>query len=130
MRPLCRAAPILVFLLAVACSRGKLAGGVSDSTFVATMAELNRTMGGSARDSAARSAARAAVLRKHGVTAEQLEDAARALADDPQRAAAVWQAIEDRAMRRDSVPPRPGTTTPGAIKAPSGTKAPGTTKRP
>jgi hypothetical protein len=130
MRPLCRAAPTLFFLLAAACGRGKLAAGVSDSTFVATMAELNRAMGGSARDSAARSAARAAVLRKHGVTAEQLEDAARALADDPERAAAVWQAIEDRAMRGDSAPPRPGASPPGAIKAPSGTKAPGTTRRP
>jgi hypothetical protein len=82
------------------------------------MAELNRTMGSAGRDSAARSAARAAVLRKHGVTAEQLEDAARALADDPDRAAAVWQAIEDRAFPRDSTAARRGAAPAGATKRP------------
>jgi hypothetical protein len=104
MRRLRRACPAILLIAAAACSRGELAPGVTDSTFVATMADLNRVRTGSLRDSGARSAARAEVLRKHAVTPEQLEEAARALADEPDRAAAVWQAIEERAARRDSAP--------------------------
>ena len=45
------------------------------------------------------SAARAAVLRRHGFTVPSLEAAATALARDPERAAAIWQRIENPPAR-------------------------------
>ena len=86
-----------VALLAGGCRRGEIVNGVSDSAFVATMAELRAISRGSDTDSVSRARARQAVLQRRGLTAERLEQAARALADDPDRAAAIWQAIELRA---------------------------------
>jgi hypothetical protein len=70
---------------------------VSDSTFVATMTELRRIEADHAMDSTARDSARTAILRRNGVTPQELEEAARAMADNPDRALAVWRSIEQRA---------------------------------
>lgn len=71
--------------------------GVSDSAFVASMADLRR-IGAVGADSTATSAARRRVLQQRGLTTEQLERAARALAADPERATAIFEAIQRRAV--------------------------------
>lgn len=82
---------------------------MSDSTFVATMAELRRVQSDPTLDSARRADARRAVLQGRGLTAEALERAARALADDPERAALVLQAIDRKmaTLPADSAPRAP-----------------------
>ena len=74
----------------VACRQGDLAAGVSDSTFVATMTALTRINQEEAGDSASRAAARDSVLQSRGLTRDDLERAAKALEDDPARAAELW----------------------------------------
>ena len=91
----------LLALLVVACTGGELVPGVREATFVATMAELRRAEG-TVLDSAARAAARRRILQQRGLSVDQLERAARALAADPPRAVAVWQEIERRAVASDS----------------------------
>jgi hypothetical protein len=80
-----------------ACGSGDITAGVSDSTFVATIAELRRIQNDASLDSARRVQTRQAVLQRRGLTPDRLEQAARALAGDPERAVAVWQAIDRRA---------------------------------
>ena len=70
---------------------------MSDSTFVATMTELRRIETDPAMDSTARDSARTAILRQNGITPAELEQEARAMANDPERALGVWRAIERRA---------------------------------
>lgn len=93
-----RRIPSLVFaVLALAisgCRHGKVTLGVSDSTFVATIAKLHSINADTSLDSASRAAARDTVLQREGVTAEQLERVARAMASDPQHALDVWTAIQ------------------------------------
>ena len=93
---------------ATACSElGGPPADVDDSTFVATMVELHKVDSMRTRDTAAIGAARRAVLVKHGVTAERLERTARALADDPERASALWGAITSRLTTPKTKPPQP-----------------------
>jgi hypothetical protein len=91
----------------VGCARGDIVPGVSDSTFVSTMAELHRAEG-STTDTAALAAARKRILQQRGLTVEVMDRAARALANDPKRAADVFDAIEKRAIEA------PATPTPAA----------------
>ncbi len=95
---------IALLMVAAACGKSELAAGVSDSAFVTTMAELRQVSANRTQDSAQIAAARAAVLQRRGLTTQQLEHAAQVLADDPDRAAKVWQAI---AKRADSSAVRP-----------------------
>ena len=76
-----------------ACRGGPLGGGLSDSTFVAVMTGLRRVNTAEGLDSARRVRARDSVLQSRDLTAAQLERAARAIGDDPDRALAVWQQI-------------------------------------
>ena len=101
-------------LAAGACGRDTITDGVTDSAFVATMAELERVERAPGMDSSARVAARAAALQRRGLTPEQIVAAAGALAEDPERALALYRAI-DRAASGDTLPPSPapGTATPG-----------------
>lgn len=92
---------LLVALPVVACGGGELVPGVREATFVATMAELRRAEG-TTLDSAARAVARRRILQQRGLTVDELERAARALAADPPRAIAVWQEIERQAVSADS----------------------------
>lgn len=89
--------PHLALILALGaggCQARDIVPGVDDSTFVRTMADLRRVQTNpSLADSAARAAARAAALKRHGMTAEQLERAARSLATDPERAQALFRAV-------------------------------------
>ena len=70
------------------------------------MARLHVVQADATLDSAARAAARDSVLQEQGLSRERLEAAARALADDPDRALAVWRAIEQR-VQRSSAPASP-----------------------
>ena len=79
------------------CGRSQLATGVSDSAFVAVMADLKRVQDAPGMDSAQRAARRDSVLQSRGLTPAQLEAAARELARNPGRAQTVWQAVEQRA---------------------------------
>src|SRR5215213_4520342 len=95
---------VLVALASAAsCRRSELATGVSDSTFVAVMADLKRVQEAPGMDSGGRSARRDSILQSRGLTPAQLEMAARELADNPARAQTVWQAI----LRRASEPTTP-----------------------
>ena len=79
------------------CRRAELATGISDSTYVAVMAELKRVHDSPGMDSAQRAARRDSILQSRGLTPAQLELAARHLAQNPARAQTVWQAVERRA---------------------------------
>jgi len=91
----------------VGCARGDIVPGVSDSVFVATMADLRRAQG-STSDTAALAAVRRQILQQRGLTVEQMDRAGRALAKDPQRAADIFDAIDKRAVnvRNDSLQKR------------------------
>jgi hypothetical protein len=100
----------LTILLACAiagCARGDIVPGVSDSLFVATMADLRRI--DLTADSATKATARRRILQQRGLSVEQMDQAAKALAKDPKRLADVFEAIDKRAVnavdstsRRDS----------------------------
>lgn len=88
---------MVVLTSIVGCQRAQLATGVSDSTFVAVMAELKRVRDAPGVDSGHRAARRDSILQRRGLTPAQLEVAARRLAENPTRAQTVWQAVERRA---------------------------------
>lgn len=94
--------------------RAAVVDGVSDSTFVATMVELRRLDSATTTDSAARLAARAAVLQRRGLTAPQLERFAKALAAEPERAQTLFARI-DSTLR-----PRAGGGKPPQLPPSSG----------
>ena len=87
---------------AAGCGRSQLATGVSDSAFVAVMADLKRVQEAPGMDSAQRAARRDSILQSRGLTPAQLEAAAKQLAQNPGRAQTVWQAVQQRAA--DPVP--------------------------
>jgi hypothetical protein len=89
--------PAFLAILLAACSPGEIVPGVRDSTFVATMADLRRVEA-TAENTSELAASRRRILQQRGLTAEQLESAARALGDDPERALAIWRAIDKRAV--------------------------------
>ena len=105
-----RAFHVIAVTIALGCGRSELVSGISDSAFVATMAEL-RQVQQPGMDSAQVTRARQGVLQRRGLTADQLEQAARALAADPDRAASLWAAIDQKAS---PVTPGPRPTPPGA----------------
>ena len=80
--------------------------GVTDSSFVATMTALTRINQDGSLDSASRAAARDSVLQARDLTPDDLERAARALEDDPERAMALWLEIT---RRPDGDAPQTGT---------------------
>ncbi|MDQ3697137.1 MAG: hypothetical protein M3373_03790 [Gemmatimonadota bacterium] len=86
------------------CGRLGSSPGVSDSTFVATMAALQVITNDPVQDSAAKAAARGKVLQEQGLTPERLERAARALAADPDHAAALWARIDSTAQQLSDSP--------------------------
>ena len=124
-----------LILLGASCRREPGSGGISDSTFVAVMAELRRVHNTAGLDSAQRAARRTQILQTRNLTPAQLEVAAKLLAQNPTRAQTVWQAVEKRAADTTAAPgadiPRtvapPGATPPGATP-PAGTPAVATPK--
>ena len=106
MGPLLLRGGLLALTWLAACRRAELPSGLTDSTFVITMAELRRVNEDRTLDSARRARAREGVLIRRKVTPAQLERAAEVYAADPERASAVWQAIERRVTQVDSAPGR------------------------
>jgi hypothetical protein len=103
---------IAVAILVAACRRGEIVAGVSDSSFVAAMADLRQLAREPGFDSTARARARQGVLQSRGLTLEQLDRAAAQLAREPERAADLWRAIEQKAATLGappSVAPASGT---------------------
>ena len=90
----------LILVGSTACSRDPVFTEMSDSTFVETMIALRKLPIGDTIDTLARNRSRDAILRSHGVTAEQVESTAVRLANDPERAAEVWRAIENPVPRQ------------------------------
>ena len=84
-----------------ACNSGDIVPGVRDSTFVATMADLRRAEA-MEHDPTSLAEARRRILQQRGLTPDRMEAAARKLGDDPERAVAIWQAIERRAVQPES----------------------------
>jgi hypothetical protein len=95
-----------------ACSRGEIVDGVRDSAFVGAMAELQRIESTPGLDSAQRDAARRKALQGRGLTQAQLERAAAALADDPARARALFEAVAQRASGADTAGKRAAPSLP------------------
>lgn len=93
--------PAFLAILLAACTRSEIVPGVRDSTFVATMADLRRAEV-TVRDTTELAASRRRILQQRGLTVDQLEAAARKLADDPDRALEIWQAIDRRVI---NIPP-------------------------
>ena len=97
--------------------------GVTEATFVATMVELRRLDTATTPDSAARMAARAAVLQRRGLTARRLEQFAISLADDPARAQELFARIDStltRGEKAGKTPPRaPSAGPPPAADSPA-----------
>ena len=107
-----RVSLVLVVLASVAaCQRSGLSNGVSDTKFVAVMAELKRVRDMPGLDSGRRAFKRDSILQSQGLTPAQLEAAARRLAQNPARAQTVWQAVERRANDTSSAKP------PDSLKA-------------
>ena len=88
---------IVLACAVVGCARSDIVPGVSDSAFVATMADLRR-LEDTPPDTVARAAARRRILQQRGLTVDQMDRAGRALANDPTRAAAIFDAIQKRAV--------------------------------
>ena len=88
---------IVLACAVVGCARSDIVPGVSDSAFVATMADLRR-LEDTPPDTATRAAARRRILQQRGLTLDQMDRAGRALASDPTRAAEIFDAIQKRAV--------------------------------
>jgi hypothetical protein len=114
---------IAVAILVAACRRGEIVPGVSDSSFVAAMADLRQLAREPGFDSTSRARARQGVLQSRGLTMEQLDAAAAQLAREPQRAADLWQAIEQKAATLDP-PPAAAPATKQRDSTPSGASRP------
>lgn len=78
----------------LSCDRSDDLAGIGETRFVGTMAELQRIERDLTLDSAGRTTARRNTLQERDLTPEQLEAAARALADDPTRAQVLWAQID------------------------------------
>jgi hypothetical protein len=103
---------MLLGVAATGCRRGRSASlGMSDTTFVATLSDLRRIETDTSLDITMRDSTRHMILRRHKVTAEQLEKAARALAQSPARASDIWRSVES--VQR-ATPAKSGMLKPGA----------------
>lgn len=67
---------------------------MSEQVFIETMAELRRIERDVSLDTASKAERRRNTLQERDLTPEQLEAAARDLADDPERALQVWGVID------------------------------------
>jgi len=83
-----------LLFLGSACRSDRVFVGMSDSTYVRTMIAL-RKLPIVSGDSAGRARQRDSILAAFGVTSAQLESTAVRLSRDPERAAAIWRAIEN-----------------------------------
>ena len=95
-RPVLLSAYVAV-IFAGACRSPEIAAGVTDSTYVAAMADIKAAQDTLTRPDQFTAAGRAVVLKRHGVTIAQIDSATRSLARDPTRASEIWRKVELRA---------------------------------
>lgn len=74
--------------------RGAPTSSVDDTTFIHTMVELQRAFDDTTLDSLMLDSVRHVILRRHGLSADGLVEAARAMSSDPAHAIKVWKAID------------------------------------
>lgn len=123
----------LALLVAAGCRSRDIVRGVPDSTFVATIAELRRVPQLAPADSGRRQTLRDSIMRVHRVTREQLDAAARTLAERPSRAKSVWDAIDAKSGVSSAnttttttlVAPVPSAPVAATTAVPPGTLPPG-----
>jgi hypothetical protein len=94
-RSLRQVSAVLAIVAAAACGGEDVFTEMSDSTFIQTMVDLRKLPIGDSIDVAARNRQRDLILRRHGVTAAQVESTAVRLANDPALASDIWRAIEN-----------------------------------
>ncbi|MCU0625365.1 MAG: DUF4296 domain-containing protein [Gemmatimonadaceae bacterium] len=92
-----RAGLAFLVVVAAACRARGVDLGMQDSTYVQILTELRGVADPADLSPALRASRRDAVFRKHGVTAAQLEEASARLAADPERAAALWKRVDEKA---------------------------------
>lgn len=85
---------ITALLALSACRRETADLGMSDSAFVKVMSELKQVADEAAVEPAVRAQRREAVLRKRGVSADEIEGLAATLTAHPQHAKRLWAEIE------------------------------------
>ena len=91
-------------LVMLAGCKGRTADlGMSDSAFVQVMSELKGVADAPNVAEAVRAQRRDAVMRRRGVTAEQLEALTDELNAHPQHAKLLWSAIEVKAFKKPPV---------------------------
>ena len=90
---------LLCLLALSACRSSKAELGMSDSAFVQVMSELKLVADAPNVSAPVRAQRRDAVLRKRGVTAEQIERLGETLTAHPSHARQLWSAIDLKAMR-------------------------------
>ena len=98
--------PLILVLGVMGCDRRGSGAGLDDSTFVATMAELRRVHADTGLGAAQQDSARQKVLQTRGLTPDELDSYALDLAEDPERAVLVWQALERRYAEGGLAPAR------------------------
>jgi hypothetical protein len=87
-------AAALLLLSVTACPQNSQLAGMTDSTFVDVMARLHQIETDERLSREERDSLRLVALQEEDLSPEQLEEAARSLAREPERALAIWQAIE------------------------------------
>jgi hypothetical protein len=97
----------LVLLVLAGCRTRTADLGMSDSAFVQVMGELKAVADVQTVTPAVRAQRRDAVLRKRGVTADQLEKLSVTLGAHPQHAKRLWSAIDAKAFALTSKKPAP-----------------------
>jgi len=101
----------LICACLAACRNGHAPNlGMADTTFVGALSELRRVQADTSLDVTMKDSSRRMVLRRYKVTSEQLEHAARVLAESPARASDLWRQIESAPTPLVVRPtaPRPG----------------------
>lgn len=104
----------------VGCPGRNQLAGISDSTYVSVMARLHRIETDDRLSREERDSMRVVVLNEEALTPEQLEAAARVLAQDPQRAQDVWLAIERKSAEPVTAPETPVRPARPVPQAPAG----------
>ena len=90
----------VVLLMSVAgCRKANADLGMSDSAFVQVMGELKFVADAPDVSNEVRAQRRDAVLRKRGVSAQQLEKLSGTLTSHPQHAKRLWAAIDLKAFK-------------------------------
>lgn len=98
---------ILALLLLTGCRSRTADLGMSDSAFVQIMGELKAVADVQTVSPEVRAQRRDAVLRKRGVTADQLEKLSATLGAHPQHAKRLWAAIDAKAFALTAKKPTP-----------------------